>query len=652
MKKNISYYIVIGFLFAVSSSQVFSQTPNSWTQKNDFGGTSSFGAVGINIGTKGYIGADYSKSFWEYDPATDTWTQKADFGGSARAYATGFSINNKGYVACGNDGVRKNDIWEYDPNTNIWTQKADFPGLPREGAVSFSIGSKGYLGTGLTSTLPTLRTNDFWEYDPTTDIWTQKSNFGGLPIAFGVGFHIGSKGYLGTGNNGTLQKEFWEYDPASDTWTRKADLGGAGRFQAVGLAAGGSGYIGLGDIGGSYTNDFWEYDPIMDTWTQRTSFGGHVRTLSTGFGIADKAYIGTGYDALNSVKYKDFWEFTPCSLPLISLEPTDKSIVYGDVALVHVEATDASLFQWQEDSGSGFTNITNGGIYSGATTSDLKISVPTVAMTGFKYRCEITGFCQENITTNGNATLTVSLKPLKITAADKSKCYDGLIFEGEYMVTYGGFVNSEDQSVLGGNLAFGGQIAAAPTSPGNYSIEPSGLTSSNYGITYVNGTLIIKPTPDAAIITRSGFTLISSAASGNQWYKDGLEIIGSTGNQYLVTVDGEYYTVVSEIGCNSAPSNSILVLNSSTKAEVPSLFDVYPNPSDGVIFIKVKTASTDPINIEIYNSLGVLILKQNNVNLGTNNVLKVDLQDKEAGLYTVLLRNKSKIYVKNVLISK
>jgi hypothetical protein len=40
------------------------------------------------------------------------------------------------------------DFWEYDPATNTWTQKADFGGTARYSAVGFSIADKGYLGTG------------------------------------------------------------------------------------------------------------------------------------------------------------------------------------------------------------------------------------------------------------------------------------------------------------------------------------------------------------------------------------------------------------------------------------------------------------------------------------------------------------------------
>ena len=68
-------------------------------------------------------------------------------------------------------------------------------------AVGFSIGSKGYIGTGLL--IVTFHFKDFWEYDPATNTWTQKADFGGTARTNAVGFSIGSKGYIGTGNDGS-----------------------------------------------------------------------------------------------------------------------------------------------------------------------------------------------------------------------------------------------------------------------------------------------------------------------------------------------------------------------------------------------------------------------------------------------------------------
>src|SRR5439155_1183684 len=151
-----------------------------------------------------------------------------------------------------------NDFWEYDPSTNVWTQKANFGGPARENAVGFSIGSKGYVGTGYNFGGVY---KDFWEYDPISNIWTRRADFGGTARYVAVGFSIGSKGYVGTGNDGILKKDFWEYDPATNSWTQKADFGGAPRWFAAGLSIGSKGYLGTGIDYPIRFNDFWEYTP-------------------------------------------------------------------------------------------------------------------------------------------------------------------------------------------------------------------------------------------------------------------------------------------------------------------------------------------------------------------------------------------------------
>ena len=143
------------------------------------------------------------------------------------------------------------DFWEWDQTTNLWTKKADYPGNSVGGAVGFSIGSKGYIGTGYTITVG--YTNEFWEYDPATNTWTEKASLPGTLRSYAVGFSIGIKGYIGTGvhvddlENYSFCQDLWEWDQSTNLWTRKADIGGLGRYAAVGFSIGTKGYIGTGD---------------------------------------------------------------------------------------------------------------------------------------------------------------------------------------------------------------------------------------------------------------------------------------------------------------------------------------------------------------------------------------------------------------------
>lgn len=50
-----------------------------------------------------------------------------------------------------------------------------------------------------------------------------------------------------------------------------------------------------------------------------------------------------------------------------------------------------SSFQWQVDNGTGYTNVTNGGVYSGATTAILNLTNPPTSMYGYRFRCLVNG---------------------------------------------------------------------------------------------------------------------------------------------------------------------------------------------------------------------------------------------------------------------
>jgi hypothetical protein len=93
----------------------------------------------------------------------------------------------------------------------------------------------------------------------------------------------------------------------------------------------------------------------------------------------------------------------------ITTQPADDSSATGEAVTFAVVAaitgTGGTLtYQWQLDSGSGFANITDGGVYSDATTDTLAISDNTGLDTN-EYRCVVSATGADSVTSDA-ATLT------------------------------------------------------------------------------------------------------------------------------------------------------------------------------------------------------------------------------------------------------
>ena len=172
----------------------------------------------------------------------------------------------------------------------------------------------------------------------------------------------------------------------------------------------------------------------------------------------------------------------------------------------------------------------------------------------------------------------------------------------------------------------------------------SGIASSNFGV-------VVNPIPATPVITQHFDTLTSSANTGNQWYLNGVIIPGATGKQHVAVYTGTYTVVVTVNECSSLPSNGILVLPVSVTVEKANrTFEIYPNPNTGEFNIKVETLTSEVFNIEIYNSLGSLIWKQENVTVNGTFTKHVVLTDSPSGMYMVKLRNNDNTIVKKLII--
>ncbi|MFM2017879.1 MAG: hypothetical protein RL007_1535 [Bacteroidota bacterium] len=238
------------------------------------------------------------------------WVQKASIPATGRHRSTALSCGNRGYVGLGHINsivdVLFNDWWEYDPGSDTWSQKANFAGGLRYHAAGFTIGNEMFVGTGRAPS--SVLMNDFYKYSPATNTWTPVANFPGAARRGAVSFEINGSGYVGTGS---YYGDWYKYNPVANNWTAIAS-GPAARISAVGMALNGKGYCGTGDVGGN-TGDWWEYNPATNQWTQKATLTGLPRMEACGFAFDGKCFVGTGDDYSSGTNYQDFWCWNPAT---------------------------------------------------------------------------------------------------------------------------------------------------------------------------------------------------------------------------------------------------------------------------------------------------------------------------------------------------
>src|SRR5207249_10636359 len=115
-------------------------------------------------------------------------------------------------------------------------------------------------------------------------------------------------------------------------------------------------------------------------------------------------------------------------------------------------------------------------------------------------------------TSSGSVNHTITKARLAVTADDFSRLYGQT--NPDFTARYSGFVLGEDPSALGGTLGIS-TPATASSGVGSYAVTPGGLTSTNYTITFTNGSLSITPA-----------TLIVVASNASRSYGTANPVLG------------------------------------------------------------------------------------------------------------------------------
>lgn len=454
-------------------------------------------ATGSVLGSDGY----YSGGLVGYSDGTINSSY------STGAVSTGVYVG--GLVGYNSFGTINNSFW----NTTTSGNALGVAGGPVSGA------------TGLTTTqmmsLSTF-TNVGWSIDDaggTSSVWRiydgytmplLRSFMSSLTVTGGSG----SKTYDGSATSGDVGTLV--YSPGGADTSLVAGTAGymassanAGTYSGAGLR-----------LAGLYSSQFG-YDITFVSGTLLIDKAGLTVTASD----AAKTYDGLAYSGGNGVTYSGFVGFDTAA----SLGGT---LTYGGTSQGALNA--------------GTYSLTAGGLSSG----NYNISYAA-------------------------GTLTVGTAALTVTANDGTKTYDGTAYSGGNGVTYSGLMGSDTAASLGGTLAYGGTAQGA-VNAGSYSLTASGLTSGNYAISYVPGTLTVSPAALTVTANAASKVYDATAYSGG----NGVTYSGFAGSDSAASLGGTLAYGGTSQGAVNAGSYAITAsgLTSSNYAisYVPAMLTVSP----------------------------------------------------------------------------
>ncbi len=139
-----------------------------------------------------------------------------------------------------------------------------------------------------------------------------------------------------------------------------------------------------------------------------------------------------------------------CPTPSITQEPTNLSKCDGSSASFSITATSTATlsYQWQINNGAGTpTNITNTGVYSGATSSTLSIS-DVKGLNGTKYQCLVTETSSGTGCNKTSVVATLTVNPIPSFTPSVSDICEG----SDPSLIYTNLTGSPDRIVFDPNL--------------------------------------------------------------------------------------------------------------------------------------------------------------------------------------------------------
>ncbi|WP_114777512.1 S8 family serine peptidase [Botryobacter ruber] len=178
-------------------------------------------------------------------------------------------------------------------------------------------------------------------------------------------------------------------------------------------------------------------------------------------------------------------------------------------------------------------------------------------------------------------------------------------------------------------------------------VRALGCRSERAPVQMGNGQTLPQP-----VISRSGHSLVSSAATGNRWYLDGKLIPGATDQELEPDRSGNYSVVTVQNGCISEEAVPYTFIYRPGVEEISPELIVYPNPSRDRFRIELETTQSEDISFEVSDMTGNLLYSGKVAQRNGQYEGVVDLSARASGIYLLRIYYGGKYHTRKLVLQR
>jgi hypothetical protein len=165
---------------------------------------------------------------------------------------------------------------------------------------------------------------------------------------------------------------------------------------------------------------------------------------------------------------------------------------------------------------------------------------------------------------------------------------------------------------------------------------------------------VLAVAPTTPVITQQADSLISSVASGNQWYLNDTGIAGATLNHYKPTKAGKYKVIYTDaFGCQVISNVITYTVTAIANVDPQAIgLVVSPNPNNGVFNLSFKVTTKADLTIDILSSSGQRVYSSTYPNFTGSFSKQIEVDRVSSEFYILQVQHNKKSYVQKILIQR